>query len=176
MDTSPASESERGSAPGSKARKAEVLAYANAMAAERDRWIDNNRAYYDDDFRYMKFLVPKGMRVLDLGCGTGQLLAALEPSIGVGVDLSPNMVAQAKTNFPNLDFRTGDLEDPAFIETLEGPFDYIVLSDTIGMLDDIETALRQLHRLCSADTRLVIAYHSHLWEPLLKFGEMSGLK
>jgi hypothetical protein len=41
------------------------------------------------------------------------------------------------------------------------------LSDTIGLLEDIETALRGLHRLCTPDTRLVIAYYSHIWEPVL---------
>ena len=125
---------------------------------------------------YMKFLVPKGARVLDLGCGTGDLLAELEPSYGVGVDLSPAMIEQAKRLYPDHTFLVGDVEDEAFIRSLEGPFDYIVLSDTIGMLDDIETALRQLHPLCGPDTRIIIAYYSQLWEPLLKVAEWVGLK
>ena len=54
---------------------------------------------------------------------------------------------------------------------IEGPFDYIVLSDTIGMLDDFEYALRRLHRSAAA-TRVIIAYYSHLWEPILKLGGM----
>src|SRR5687768_15990822 len=38
------------------------------------------------------FLIPPGQRVLELGCGRGDLLAALRPSVGVGVDLSPEMI------------------------------------------------------------------------------------
>ena len=51
-----------------------------------------------------------------------------------------------------------------------------MLSDTIGMLDDIETALRRLQPLCGPDTRVIIAYYSQLWEPLLKVAEWVGLK
>ena len=50
----------------------------------------------------MKFIISEGARVLELGCGTGQLLNALNPSYGVGVDLSANMIAVAKKNYSNL--------------------------------------------------------------------------
>ena len=148
-------------------RKNAIRRHADRMAGERDVWVSKNSAYYDQDRQYMRFLISAGARVLDLGCGTGDLLAALEPSLGVGIDLSPAMIDRARSKYPDLKFYIGDTEDDAFLETIEGPFDYIVLSDTIGLLDDIETALGGLHRLCTAETRLVIAYYSHIWEPLL---------
>ncbi|MCL4710562.1 MAG: glycosyltransferase [Pseudorhodoplanes sp.] len=158
------------------ARKAAILEHANRIANERLQWIARNSAYYEDDRRFMGFLVPKGQRVLDLGCGTGDLLAALEPAHGVGIDLSPNMVAQAERLHPELEFQVGDVEDPAVIDRQQGPFDYIVMSDTIGMLDDIEIALSRLHALCTPDTRVIIAYYSQLWEPALRLAERLGLK
>jgi SAM-dependent methyltransferase len=158
------------------ARKSVVLDHANRIAGERQHWIARNRAFYRDDRNYMRFLIPKGVRVLDLGCGTGDLLAELEPSYGVGIDVSPSMIEQAKRLYPKLSFVVGDIEDGTVIGRIEGPFDYIVMSDTIGMLDDIETALRQLQPLCGPDTRIVIAYYSALWEPLLKVAEWVGLK
>ncbi len=157
-------------------RKTKILVHADRIAGERQRWIARNSAFYRDDRNYMKFLIPKGVRVLDLGCGTGDLLAELEPSYGIGVDISPAMVEQATHDHPHLSFMVGDVEDEAVINKIEGPFDYIVMSDTIGMLDDIETALRQLQPLCGPDTRIVIAYYSALWEPLLKVAEWVGLK
>jgi SAM-dependent methyltransferase len=158
------------------ARKAAILEHADRIAGDRQRWIARNRAFYRDDRNYMKFLIPKGVRVLDLGCGTGDLLAELEPSYGVGVDVSPAMVEQAKRLYPHVHFAVGDVEDKAVISRIEGPFDYIVMSDTVGMLDDIETALRQLQPLCGPDTRVIIAYYSAIWEPLLKVAEWFGMK
>jgi SAM-dependent methyltransferase len=159
-----------------RTRKSAILDHANHIAGERQQWIARNRAFYRDDRSYMKFLIPKGVRVLDLGCGTGDLLAELEPSHGIGIDISPSMIDQAKRLNPHLTFRVGDIEDMTVIDGIEGPFDYIVLSDTVGMLDDIETALRQLQPLCGPDTRVVIAYYSAIWEPLLKVAEAVGLK
>jgi ubiquinone/menaquinone biosynthesis C-methylase UbiE len=160
----------------SHARKDAILDHANRIATERRHWIARNSAFHRDDRNYMRFLIPKGLRVLDLGCGTGDLLAGLEPSFGLGVDISPVMIEQAKQLHPHLSFVVGDVEDDTAIKTIEGPFDYIVLSDTIGMLDDIETALRRLQPLCGPDTRIIIAYYSQLWEPLLKVAEWIGLK
>ena len=114
-------------------RKNAIRLHADRIAAERDTWVRKNAAYYDEDRRYMRFLIPAGARVLDLGCGTGDLLAALEPSLGVGVDLSPAMIDRARSKHPHLTFHVGDAEDDAFLATIEGPFDYIVLSDTIGL-------------------------------------------
>ena len=158
------------------ARKQQILEHAERIAADRPEWMERNRAYYEDDYRFMQFLVCKGARVLDLGCGGGQLLATLDPYVGVGIDLSPRMIESARTHFPHLQFHIGDVEDPHVLDQLNGPFDYIVVSDTIGMFEDIEIALRRLHKLCDAETRVIIAYHSHLWEPVLKLAERLGLR
>src|SRR5580698_11541489 len=99
-------------------RKQSIRDHADRIASERDHWIERNSAYYSDDRRYMKFLVAPKSRVLDLGCGTGDLLAALDPSLGVGVDLSSKMIEAARRKYPGLDFRVGDAEDEAFIKSL----------------------------------------------------------
>lgn len=149
---------------------------ADSIGAERTRWIEKNSFFYKDDYRYMRFLVPAGLRVLELGCGTGDLLAELKPSRGVGVDLSPAMVETARSRHPGMEFVVGDVEEAGTLESIDGPFDVIVLSDTIGYLDDCETTLRALHRLCTPETRIVIAYYSHLWEPALRLAEKVGAK
>ncbi len=159
---------------GAPAHKLAVFENAERMAGERDKWIEKNAAYYRDDRRYLGFIIPEGARVLDLGCGTGSLLASLKPSRGVGVDFSPAMIERARVSFPDLEFVLGDIEHPRTIASIEGEFDYVILSDTIGSLEDIEETLRGLHPLCTASTRLVIAYFSPLWEPLINLGAKLG--
>jgi SAM-dependent methyltransferase len=158
------------------ARKERILALAEELAPERSSWIERNSFYYEEDYCYSRFLVPPGQRVLDLGCGNGDLLHQLQPSRGVGVDFSRNAVAEARRRHPTLDFVHGDIEDPAVIERLEGPFDVILLSDTIGSLDDVQATVATLHRLCHAETRLVISYYNRLWAPVLRVGQWLGLQ
>ena len=157
-------------------RKQAIRELSDRLAPERDRWIARNTYFHDEDIRYMRFLIPEGLSVLDLGCGTGRLLAALKPARGVGIDFSSGMIDVARRNCPDLEFRVGDVEDPSVLAALDGPFDVIVLSDTIGSLNDCQSMLGNLHGLCSRDTRLVIAYYSSLWEPVLTLAEKLGLK
>ena len=157
-------------------RKKQIQQQADEIAQKRDGWIRKNSYFYNDDRSYMKFLVGKEKRILELGCGTGQLLNILNPSYGLGVDISANMVSIAKQNYPNLEFLQGDLEDESLISSLQGPFDFIILSDTIGYLDDCENTLAGLHSLCTPDTRLIISYYSWGWQPILALGEKIGLK
>ena len=157
-------------------RKQLIEQHVDKLAEKRDKWINRNGYFYKNDHSYMKFLVGENARVLELGCGTGQLLNALNPSHGVGVDLSANMVNIAQKNYPNLEFIQGDIEDPELIKSLEGTFDYIILSDTLGFLDDCEETFSGLHALCTSDTRLIISYYSWRWQPILTLGEKIGLK
>jgi SAM-dependent methyltransferase len=157
-------------------RKVAMSDFFDRTAAERQRWIEQNAYFYDEDLRYMRFLIPEGSKVVELGCGIGNLLAGLKPSVGVGVDFSPAVVEEARKRHPHLHFVLGDVEDPTVLAALDAPFDYIVLSDTIGALDDCEATLLLLHRLCQRDTRVIISYYSHLWEPVLAFGSKVGLR
>lgn len=157
-------------------RKRQTRERFDRLADERGEWISRNWFFHEDDRNYMRFLVPEGLRILELGCGTGEILHALQPSRGVGIDFSEPTIHVAQAKHPELEFVVGDIEDPDILEKLEGPFDIIVLSDTIGYLDDCQTLLASLHSLCTPETRLVVAYYSHLWEPVLKVAEWFGNK
>ncbi len=147
-------------------RKRRILEAIEALADRRETWIAKHRFFFDEDWRYLRFLVPENKRVLDLGCGTGALLNALKPSHGVGIDLSARMVEQARSRYSHLTFLDGDVDQIDEVAGLEGTFDFIVMSDTIGSLDDCIETFRGLHRFCTPHTRVVVTYHSRLWEPL----------
>ena len=157
-------------------RKREFLEYVEASLNEQDRRGKFNAAYREDDRRFMRFLIPPGKRVLELGCGRGELLAALEPSYGVGVDFGAKTVARARELHPRSAFRAGRRGRSGDAGSDRRPFDYVVIADTIGMFEDIDGTLRLVHHLCAPSTRIIISYYSHLWEPILKLAELVRLR
>jgi 2-polyprenyl-3-methyl-5-hydroxy-6-metoxy-1,4-benzoquinol methylase len=157
-------------------RKKKVLDHSLKMSYQYTEWEYKNRYTHEENQRYLKFLVPKGLRVLDLGCGRGDYLASMSPSYGVGIDFNSHLINQAIVKFPTLNFIVGDVEDPDTISSLEGPFDIIILSDIIGELDDVQVFLMLLHQHCTEETRFIITYYNTFWEPLLKIAECLGLK
>jgi SAM-dependent methyltransferase len=133
---------------------------------------ESNRYYQQLLRRYYAFLVPPGRRVLELGCGLGDLLAALQPSRGLGVDFSPSMIAMARERHPRLDFQVADaLEFHASEE-----FDYILLSDLVNDLPDVQGVFERLRSVASSRTRLVLNFFSNLWRPILHISERLGAK
>jgi len=157
-------------------RKVLIKEFADKMASVRKHWINKNSYFHNDDQAYHQFLIPPDLKVLDLGCGMGDLLNACRPSIGVGIDISEKMVDAAKEQYPDHQFLHGDIEDKELLDNLEGPFDVILMSDTIGYLEDYQSTLESLHSLCSIETRIIISYYSMYWEPILEMGEKLGLK
>lgn len=116
-------------------------------------------------------LIPRGRRVLELGCGDGGLLAALQPSVGVGVDFSPEMLRHARQRHPHLRFIEVDVHDFKLDET----FDAIVLSDLVNDLWDVQQVLERLRPLCTPRTRVILNFYSRLWEGPLRLAERLGL-
>jgi len=117
--------------------------------------------------------IPENQKVLEWGCGPGDLLKALRPSRGIGIDLSPRMVRRAREAHPdeNLEFRHGDILRS---EVAEG-FDHIVLNYLIGYLPDIQHALEKLKASSYPRTRLHITSLNTLWRFPLRWAERFGL-
>ncbi|HTL38757.1 MAG TPA: glycosyltransferase [Kofleriaceae bacterium] len=146
------------------------------FAEERDKWREKNAAYYRNLERLIRFVVPEGASVLEIGSSTGDLLAALKPARGTGIDISPTLVDLARRKHPDLEFIVADAETLDAPELAGRTFDYIVMSDVVGRLSDVWSAFRALRRLCHARTRVVITYYNFVWEQLLKLGERVGRK
>jgi SAM-dependent methyltransferase len=117
-------------------------------------------------------LIPAGARVLELGCAQGDLLSALEPSEGVGVDFCDETLERARVTHPELEFVLADAH------TLElGPrtFDYIVVSELVNDLWDVQAMLGQLQPYCVSHTRLIFNFYSHLWNIPLRVAQRLGI-
>lgn len=114
-----------------------VWEHFDEFASRLDRWRQRNLYYYHDLEKLHQFLIPTNAKVLDIGCGTGDLLAATKPEIGVGIDLSEKVVAIAQQKYPNLQFYSLDVEKITPEQIGIQHFDYIILSGVMGYLSDI---------------------------------------
>lgn len=144
------------------------------LASEAKLASQHRHRYYGAELlRLVTSLVPPGSRVLEVGTSTGAILEAVGGPGSVGINAAPRMVALLRERHPGLDLRAADVERDALPE---GPFDAIVLTDAIGMLDDIQRALERLKPLLAPRGRIFVTYYNFLWEPLLKLAERAGLK
>jgi len=152
--------------------KQEKIRYFDSLASERDKWRQKNHFYHEEIEKYLRYLIPADSSIIEIGCATGDTLASLNPKRGLGIDISPGMIEIAKEKFPHLEFQVEDFENLHIDEK----FDYVLIDGTIGHVDDIQFAFKQLHKLCKPQTRIIIVYYNYLWEPILKFAEAVGLR
>jgi SAM-dependent methyltransferase len=146
-------------------------AHQARLASRREQWISRNQYFYDGLARLLRFIVEPGKRVLNVRCQTGYLLHCVQPSYGVGVDISQEIVAIAHQKYPSGMFLCSDPETL----TLKEKFDYIVFTDVSDTVDVLAT-LKQVALLCESHTRLIIYNYNNLWETILKFGSHIGLR
>ncbi len=151
----------------------------DAIALKLDWWAERNRYYYQDLDRLHQFLIPTGSKVLEIGCGTGDLLAKIGAKLSVGIDFSSVVINLATTKYPGLHFycldaEDLDLESPDKYPLLATKFDYIILSEVLGDLTNIQQVLVNIQQICHPHTRIVINFHNFLWEPILNLAERIG--
>jgi SAM-dependent methyltransferase len=150
----------------------EIVGTFDALAAGRTRRPSVGNGYHALVRAVHQSTVRPGASVLELGSGTGDLLAALEPSRGVGVDVSPAMVELARERHPGLRFEAGPAEEVDLGET----FDYVVVSDLVPYVDDLLALFKNVARHSHRETRVVIHSYSELWRPVFRVLEFLGLK
>ncbi len=146
--------------------------YFEATATNRDKWKRRNRKYHRYLEKYYASVIPEGAVVLELGCSTGDLLNAVKPAKGVGVDFSPTAIRLAREKYPDLDFFLAD----ATSFTSNVVFDYVIISDLITSLWDIQAFFKNLRKHVSPHTKIIISTYNNLWEPVLKLGEFFRVK
>lgn len=147
-------------------------AHWDAVARKRDSWRGMGTWYHRRLENIYRFLISPGQRVLELGSGTGDLLAAAQPAQGVGVDFSVEVVTRAKGRHPKFEFIQADAHD---LSELQGRFDIIIISDLVNELWDVQRCLEQVKPLCTLRTRLILNFYSRVWELPLYITQLLNL-
>lgn len=141
--------------------------HSDQRARSLDGWRGVGRYYHRRIHEIYKFLVSPSQKILEIGCGEGDLLAALKPSLGVGFDLSSAMSKRASLKHPEMLFFAAD----AMNIGMEEKFDVIILSDLLNDLWDVQAVFKEVRRLSHPRTRIIINIYSRLWELPLSLAE-----
>jgi len=153
-------------------REAEVKSHFETIAEKYDFYKNKSRFYYRSIKNYLKEAVPSNKRILDFGCGTGEILSHLNPQTGVGYDISPKMLKIAKKKFAN----SKNLRFVTSLNQISGTFDYIMMIDVVEHLARPQKAFESLREFCGKETLLIVSFVDSSWEPLLWILEKARLK
>ncbi len=136
---------------------------AMARLEEQHWWFEGKRRLVVQELRRELDGAPLGGLALDVGCGTGRTLAALEALNyrPVGTDLSVTALGHAQQALPS-----GGVLVRALAEALPlpaGSVDCLVSLDVVEHLDDDVRALREYRRVLRPDGVLIIAVPAYQW-------------
>jgi SAM-dependent methyltransferase len=150
----------------------ERLAHWDSVAVKRDSWGGWGAGYHGRLLEIYRFLVSPGLRILEIGCGEGDLLARLKPSRALGIDFSGEMLKRGRLKHPDVEFIQADAHDLSFINE---QFDVIILSDAVNDLWDVQAVFQQIRRCCMPSSRVLVNFHSGLWQLPLAIAQWLNL-
>ncbi|WP_229076653.1 trans-aconitate 2-methyltransferase [Actinoplanes sp. DH11] len=130
--------------------------------------------------RMIDAMVPRGARILDAGCGTGRVggrVAASGHTV-VGVDLDPELIAEARAEFPGVRWEVGDLAELSLGER----FDVVVCAGnvmTFAAPSSREVILRRFREHLAEGGRAVVGFgegRGYEFDQFLKDAAVAGLE
>lgn len=148
--------------------------YTDPMAQEHvsDTRVLNRRTLARDH-RILAALLRPGMRVLDVGCGTGAITVGIAHAVGtggrvLGIDADAGMIDRARhacSDLRQLTFQHMDVSDLPF----RAEFDIVTAARTLQWIPDRSGALARLRQACRPGGHLVILDYDHTaatWDPV----------
>ena len=131
-----------------------------------------NRRTLERDHRRLAEVLDPGLRVLDVGCGTGAITAGIARAVGpdgsvTGLDQDGSLLQEARSSFgaiPNLRFVEGNILEMSFSEE----FDVVSAARTLQWIATPLDALQAMRRAAKRSGWIVAMDYSHAsisWEP-----------
>lgn len=130
--------------------------------------------YYRLIKKFYSEIIPPGKNIIDIGCGTGEMLAYLKPKIGIGIDISEKMIEIAKKKYPRFNFRLCSAENITHINA--NNIDYIIMIDVVEHINSLNKVLKQIYKICNSNTLIIASWYNPLWEPIIRIADVLKLK
>jgi ubiquinone/menaquinone biosynthesis C-methylase UbiE len=155
------------------AKPTTIPEHYNKIAEKRSKWLKRNKYYHRYILNHYKKIIPAQSSILELGCGTGNLIGKLDPFKGVGVDISSEMLKVARNEYQEIEFIHSDAEKINLGDII---FEYIIISGTLGNIQNIQSFLSNIRKYTNHDTRVIIDFYNPLWNPIIRLGQKTGVK
>jgi ubiquinone/menaquinone biosynthesis C-methylase UbiE len=152
--------------------KSTIKKYFDQLAPNYSAYRKRFTYYFKEIRNYNQFFISPTDSVLEIGCGVGTLIGSLGNKNRTGIDISEIMIQNAKQMHPDVNFLVMDAEQL----NLSEKYDVVLLSNVLGYLEDIQVVLEQVQKVCHPQTKVIITNYNYVWEPILKLGEIFGLK
>ena len=130
--------------------------------------------YYQLLKNYFKFHIIPNSSILQLGEENEVIIDYLEASSGVIVKKSKTNIENYKKNYPEYNFLNIDLNYDNL--NIPNKFDYIIISDLIRDIKDIQYFFTKMREVSNQNTRIIISYANKFWEPIMKIAEFIKIK
>jgi SAM-dependent methyltransferase len=121
---------------------------------------------------YLNLIIPPNASVLEIGTSSGILLKLLTAGVKSGIDPDARAVESTRACNAGAEISQGKGEDYVPVSVP----DYVVISDTLNHVDDVQAVLEKVRSYARPETRLVITSYNTLWRPLLAFASALGLR
>ena len=134
---------------------------------------------YQDMKEAFSRLVPADASVLEVGCGEGDLLAALPNARRMGIDYLPDAIERARARHPDINFEVGDATTGAgarIESAASGTWDAVICDRLCHSVLDIKALLTGLKRQMAPGGRVYLTAFNYLWELPVRLAELTGWK
>jgi ubiquinone/menaquinone biosynthesis C-methylase UbiE len=150
----------------------DIKTYFEHISSAWAYWEDKNQFYHQKMRQLIQGMIPPGSAVLELGSGTGDLLAMLRPRHGVGLNIAQGLTDLARSKFPSLEFYTVRVDDVTVPDNFTP--EYIILPNMLDYVYDIWELLEKLSPLMRDGTLLIMTTNNPLWAPILRLASRLG--
>ena len=153
-------------------RSKEFFEHFENLAIKYTKYRKRYKYFWRNIVKYCNYYIQDENTVVEIGCGNGDSLSEMKGKEKTGIDFSPKMIELAKERHPDIEFHNMLAEEI----TLDKKYDVVLLTGVMGYFDNVLDVLNSIKNICHPRTRIIISYYNQFWEPILRLGELFGLK
>lgn len=145
---------------------------AISLARDLDYWRNKNWYFHNSLKEIFKSFIPEGSKIVQVGYGLGDILAAMFPKTALSVDNDENIILSASKRYPHIKFLNGDIAK----SNLKDKFDYVIFPNSVEYIYDVQSVLENIKKYLNKNSNIIMTSVNPRWEQLFYILEKLKLK